>query len=524
MAIRPKESESEEQIPDHPSPPRAGTLPARGGPGTQTAPLQIIRRFPLPRVDLRPRETDRRGVTRPIPSISHTPLIDRLDFSFGRLLMLSVVIGAIWLSINAPLDGALNYYLTFAWSFFLPLVIIGLFGGSRVRGVMTSRYEGTVSNKVIFLIPTVARKDVLPALHRVVDSILLYAPRNLERFRVDLVIDEGSDGIPELDAVYGEHPYVRLLIVPKGFRTRGRTIHKARASHYALLVRDHQDESGPDTFVYHLDDDTGVGADTISSIAEFIADDDGTYDLAQGVLAFPHHLASSKFCAYADSIRPGDDLTRFRFFTGMLGKPLGGLHGEHLLVRASTESEIGWDFGRTKVEDAHFAMRFAARGHRSTALNSCSYGASPSSLRDLITQRRRWASGLIQLVFDRTIPLRTKPFLAYSVLLWITGFFYHPALMLGIAFAVGPGANTSPVLAAVTPIWALNLAFILTQYLEGLRVNLATTHGRPRRFRAALLMVPGFYVFTAVEAYAAALGLKDAIVGRRDFEVISKPV
>ncbi|HEX6208499.1 MAG TPA: glycosyltransferase family 2 protein [Actinomycetota bacterium] len=450
--------------------------------------------------------------------------MDRLDFSLGRLLVLSVLIGAIWLSINAPLDGALNWYLTFAWSFFLPLVLIGLLGGARVRDRLTSRYEGQVSDLVIFLIPTVARRDVLPALHRVVDSVLLYAPANLRRFRVDLVVDEGSDGIPELEAVYGDHPLVRILVVPKEYETPGGAIHKARATHYALLVRDAEGESGPDVFVYHLDDDTGVGGDTISSIAEFIADDDGTYDLAQGVLAFPHHLASSTFCAYADSIRPGDDVTRFRFFTGVLGKPLGGLHGEHLLVRASVESEIGWDFGGTKVEDAHFAMRFAARGHRSKALDSCSYGASPSSLRDLITQRRRWASGLIQLIFDRSIPLRTKPFIAYSVLLWITGFFYHPVLMLALASAVGPGANTSPVLAVVTPIWAVNLAFILTQYLEGLRVNLATTQGRPRRLRAALLMIPGFYVFTAVEAYAAALGLKDAILGRRDFQVIRKPV
>jgi beta-1,4-mannosyltransferase len=422
------------------------------------------------------------------------------------------------------LDGPLNFYLTVAWSLFLPLVVIGVLGAIAIRRRRTSRFRGTVPNRVIFLIPTVARRDVLPALHRVVDSILLFAPRNLSDFRIDLVADQGSDGIPELREVYRRHPHVRLTIVPASYRTPSGAIHKARATHYALLVRDARGESTPDTFVYHLDDDTGVGPDTVASIAEFIAKDEGTYDLAQGVLAFPHHLAASRFCAYADSIRPGDDLTRFRFFTGILGKPLGGLHGEHLLVRASVESEIGWDFADTKVEDAHFAMRFAARGHRSTALDSCSYGASPSNVRDLITQRRRWASGLIQLVFDRTIPRRMKPALAYSVFVWITGLFYHPALVLAVAFMIGPGANTSPVVAAVVPIWAVSLAFILTQYLEGLRVNLATTQGKRRRFLSALLMVPGFYVFTVVEAYAAAMGLKDAIAGRRDFQVISKPV
>lgn len=467
----------------------------------------------------------RRRVPRPVPRIDlTTPVAGRFRFSFGRLLTLFLVIGALWLSINAPLDGPLNYYLTVAWSVFLPLVMVGVLGGADARGRRTSRFEGTVPNRVVFLIPTVARRDVLPALHRVVDSVLLYAPHHLTDFRIDLVADEGSDGIPELLETYAGHPNVRLIVVPETFETPNGAIHKARATQYALVVRDADGESASDMFVYHLDDDTGVGPDTVASIAEFIATDDGTYDLAQGVLAFPHHLAASRFCAYADSIRPGDDLTRFRFFTGLLGRPLGGLHGEHLLVRASTESEIGWDFGRTKVEDAHFAMRFVARGHRSKALNSCSYGASPSNLRDLIRQRRRWASGLIQLVFDPSIPRRTKPALAYSVFVWITGFFYHPALMLAIAAAMGPGGNTSPVVAAVIPIWAFTLAFILAQYLEGLRVNLATTQGQPRRVLRLLLMVPGFYVFTAIEAYAAALGLKDAIVGRRDFEVIAKPV
>lgn len=524
-----RQPKEEEEGVDRPhTRPRAGPAPARGDRGTVAtgvAPSET------PTVDLRPETPPRTSepspgkVSRPLPRVdAHAPVMTRLEFSFGRLLLLLAVIGATWYAINAPQASPLNYYLTFAWSFFLPLVILGTLGAARVRARPTARFEGMVENTVIFLIPTVARGDVLPALHRVVDSILLHAPRNLADFRIDLVADAGSDGIPDLREIYGGHPSVRLVVVPEGFETPHGAIHKARATHYALLVRDAEGDSRPDAFVYHLDDDTAVGPDTVASIAEFIDGDDGTYDLAQGVLAFPHHLAASRFCAYADSIRPGDDLTRFRFFTGVLGRPLGGLHGEHLLVRASTESEIGWDFGRTKVEDAHFALRFAARGHRSKALDSCSYGASPANLRDLITQRRRWASGLIQLVFDPTIPLRTKPALGYSVFVWITGLFYHPALMVALAVAIGPGANTSPVVAAVAPIWALSLAFILAQYLEGLRVNLATTQGRPRRVLPSLLMVPGFYVFTAVEAYAAALGLKDAIVGRRDFEVISKPV
>jgi len=47
-------------------------------------------------------------------------------------------------------------------------------------------------------------------------------------------------------------------------------------------------ENTSSTYVYHLDDDTSMGVDTVASIAEFIAGNrNGEHLLAQGVLAFP---------------------------------------------------------------------------------------------------------------------------------------------------------------------------------------------------------------------------------------------
>lgn len=91
------------------------------------------------------------------------------------------------------------------------------------------------------------------------------------------------------------------------------------------------------------------------------------------------------------------------------------------------EDSIGWDFGPTvKVEDAYFGLSFASRyPGRSTFLPSCSYGASPANMRDLITQRRRWAAGLVALLFDSKVSWKVKPVLYYSIANWSVG--YLPA-------------------------------------------------------------------------------------------------
>jgi hypothetical protein len=79
------------------------------------------------------------------------------------------------------------------------------------------------------------------------------------------------------------------------------------------------------------------------------------------VLTFPREQAGSRVIWLADAIRPGCDIGLFSASTGR-GSPRCGLHGELLLVRASAEASIGWDFGpRCLVEDAEFAMLFCER-------------------------------------------------------------------------------------------------------------------------------------------------------------------
>ncbi|MEJ7791824.1 MAG: glycosyltransferase family 2 protein [Gaiellaceae bacterium] len=438
------------------------------------------------------------------------------------VLIYAVVLG-VQLYLYSPADEPLNAYVTVMWSIYFPIVVVGLMGlDRRKKQPVVTQYGGVADDLVIFFLPTIGRTDTLPALCRVVDSILRYAPQSLTHFRVDIVTEEGAEARSAIEYRYGRHECVRVLAIPRDYATPNGTRFKARANQYALEERRGQGEARDDVFVYHLDDDTAVGVDTVASLAEFINCDADKYDLAQGILAFPHQLSPSFFCRMADSARPFDDMTRFRLFTGVLGRPLMGLHGEHLVIRSSVEDEIGWDFGRTKVEDAHFALLFSRRyPGRSTMLRSYTYGASPARVGDLITQRRRWAAGLIALVLDRQIPLRDRWPLMWAVANWVAGIFYTMTLVWAVALLTGH-SSTSPMVEWVLPIWALNFAFALWGYLEGLKINWSVSERTVSYPKLVVMLLPTFPIVALIEAYATLLGLRDAVLRKDDFKVIPK--
>lgn len=443
------------------------------------------------------------------------------------LVALYAAITVCWLLVTKPSNTWLNWYLTFVWSLYLPAALAGtirvLLKGDKL--FVLSNYKQTIDNLVVFIVPSVARHDTYPALRRVIESVEAHAPHNLTQWRLDLVIDEGAQAENELCTFIADKPHVRLLIVPRTYKTKNHTRSKARANQYAADIRKLEGEAVEDVYVYHLDDDTHVEEDTIASIAEFIDTKSGTFLLAQGVLAFPHELSPSHFCRMADSIRPADDITRCGIFTGDLGTPLAGLHGEHMLVSAQVEDQIGWDFGNTLVEDAFFGLSFARLyPGRSCVLKSFSYGASPASVRDLIQQRKRWAAGLLKLVLGRNeFPLLYRIPIAYTIACWILSPFYFVGFVLVISHLCGVN-NTSPVvLWAIFP-WTFTLAYSVWQYIEGLRINLSVSKTQKHQIVYTIIMLPCIYFFTIVEAFAGLCGLYKFIVRDSKFEVIKKEI
>lgn len=458
------------------------------------------------------------------------PDSQEIVISKNRFIFLYLIASTLCLFVSSPQSGLFNWYLSVFWSLYFPIAVLGFLKVLLSKKTIRSNFQEKTEKQIIFLIPTVCRKNTLPALFRVINSILEFAPRNLNNFRIEVVVEQTSEGTLELIKKFGCKKNIRITVVPENYTTPNKTGYKARATHYATERRRLLNENTKDTYVYHLDDDTHVGKDTISSIAEFIHNKHGEKYLAQGILTFPYQLSESWFCRKADGIRPIDDMTRFKLFTGDIGSPLAGLHGEHLLIRADIEDEIGWDFGPTLAEDAYFALCFAQKyPGKSASLNSYSYGASPSSLKDLIKQRRRWAAGILGVVADKRFSLKLKLPLLYTVSCWVMGPFQFVAVVLILSWAFGFN-NTSPVALWIIFLWSFNLAYHVWQYIEGNKINASVslrrggrTHGMHKRAKAfSLAMIPLVYAITFVEGVSAFMGFVQFLKKDFRFDVIAK--
>jgi beta-1,4-mannosyltransferase len=483
------------------------------------------------------------------------------SLNFMIFLLLFVCVLIVFLKITSDKHTPLNYFLSIVWSMYAPLTVLGFIGayslrrqqrrGRNVNGErandtpmtaqtklrirtrrnrpLRSDYKGRTDQLLVVTVPTLLAKGNMPAMERVLLSLLINLPQNFNRFHVDIITEGDVDIAPlqEFIARCGRlADPIRIVNVPSDYVTPLGSRFKTRANQYAMEVRREAGENTKNCYVYHLDDDTHIGSDTASSLAEFIELDGDRYYLAQGILTFPHELTPSKFCRLADSVRPADDLTRFAFFTGLCGTPLGGLHGEHLVIRADIEDEIGWDFPDTVIEDAYFAIQFAMKYRgRSTTLNSYSYGASPSSVRDLLRQRRRWIEGLLRLAFNRRLPLLPKLPLLYSIFTWAMAPLQFVGLALLISFATGID-NTSPINPLFLPLWAVSLAGVFWFYVEGLKVNMSASDRPQRNLLLALIIIPAVYVITLVESLGVILGIIRfmGFGSQKVSEVITKPI
>jgi len=429
--------------------------------------------------------------------------------------------------------GPINWYVSVVWT--LPVVTsaLGVVGGvltaCRVRGrADVSEPVRTVSDLLIVVVPTIGRDDTCAALERVLLSFLRDLPPRFAELRVDIVIEEGCEAADRIAWMAAPHTTVRVVTVPRDYHTARGTRFKARANHYAHELRLAEGEARDNVWVLHMDDDTAVGPDTAEALARFVTTHggagDGARHLVQGVLSYPRELATNRLLWLADAVRPGCDISIFAATTG-LGSPCTGLHGELLLVRASIEATIGWDFGPAAiVEDAQFGLEFCAQyPGRSEWFEGRSYGASPTTLVDFLRQRERWTWGLLRLVTDRAIPLRRRLPLLQAVAVWTCTPLQHPGVVLGVGLILGH-TSTSPAMMGFIPLWSFNVAFCVWIYWEGLKVN-ARVSARPQRLwweaPAVVLLIP---LFAFWEALGVARGMVKFVRGRDTvFTVIAKP-
>ncbi len=403
-----------------------------------------------------------------------------------------------------------------------------------LRNAPRSAPVSVAGAKLLVVLPTIGREDTLPALERTLGSLRLCLPPLFTQLRVDVVMEAGCAGAPRIAALAAMAPFIRLVEVPAGFQTPNGTRFKARANEYANLLRQANGEAREDVWILHLDDDTGVGADTADELARFIQQQqdagENALDLCQGILCYPRELTANRLVWLADAVRPACDMGLFAATTGT-GSPRAGLHGELLMVRASVEAAIGWDFGRRSlVEDAQFALLFCSRfPGRSGWIPARCYGASPSSSPDFIRQRERWVWGLLELVagrnpsLARAVPLRCRMLMLHNVLVWTSAPLSHPAVVL-LLCALSGDLRMTPVIPVLVPVWALNLSFCIWLYWEGLKLNAAAS-ARPKRLwwepAAVVALIP---LFSLWECAGIVRGVHRFVSGSEPrFTVIAKP-
>jgi beta-1,4-mannosyltransferase len=443
------------------------------------------------------------------------------------------VVLAVSLIVFQPNPTPLGWTLTVVWSLPAYASMVSLQGTLLIRRRYRRRTLMTppapaADDGLIVVVPTIGRHDTYPALERSVRSYARYLPEYFPNLAIDVVVEQDCQAGEQIRALARSLPPVRVVEVPAAYQTPNGTRFKARANHYAHELRIADDEARDDVWVLHMDDDTGTGPDTAAALAQFInrqrrAGPDGKH-MAQGILTYPREYAVSRFTWLADAIRPADDIGRLRALTG-LGNPVGGVHGELLLIRASVEASLGWDYGpKAIVEDAQIAMLFSQRyPGRSDWFEGRSYGASPASVRDFLRQRERWAWGLIALCFNRDIPGRYRALLSLSVGTWLISPFQNVGIVLLLAWFTGT-MNTSPVTESVLVLWAVNFGYAVGTYWEGLRLNVRASADPRRRWWELAAVVAGIPVFAFIEGCGALRGLWKFLTRRdRQFTVIAKP-
>ena len=320
----------------------------------------------------------------------------------------------------------IKYYAVIIWSFYSINVLMGLFGL-----LYRSRASSAKSSKVEIVIVSIASQYVRKSLFQCIDETI----RKFQNVPISVVVDEGADLLDELlearkvrgtmyqqtnggkneeqqlfrmDEHSSSHTF-NLVVVPQEYRKD--LIGKGRALSYFT--------SGnlidQDKWYAFIDDDN------------LILDDKFLYEIPyyeqRGYAACNPILlprpGKKGSCYIMDWIRYFDDNTIFRLFTGLLGKPLVGLHGEMLCAKGSVLKSIGYN-KKTIVEDFRFGTELVKRDlktwHSSTKVSI----KSPNSLYDLCRQRGRWFRGIWSEF--RSCPPLMKLIVGVRMIGWTNGF------------------------------------------------------------------------------------------------------
>ena len=277
---------------------------------------------------------------------------------------------------------------------FTAYMVAGLLGSALYRTDTADRR----AEDVRLVITTVASEDVRDALFETVEHTL----RNFEEYELYCVLDEGSDLQSELVGMDD----VRTVVVPDEYENEAKA--KGRAMQYFVetVVAD-----DPDYWYGFLDDDNRILDDRF--LREIPHYEDRGYRAMNPVIT--PRPGRSPLTFMADHIRLVDDLAIYRLFTGVLGRPYLGFHGELLCARGDLLRDVGFD-RETIVEDFGFALELAERGVPVWQSRTRVSVLSPHDVPSFFKQRARWFTGVA--AYLPRAPLATKLVVGSRIATW----------------------------------------------------------------------------------------------------------
>lgn len=342
------------------------------------------------------------------------------------------------------------------------------------------RYES-----VRFAIPTVGSYKVEESLFR----CLSYHAEKFGDFQLYCIVDEGSDLQQKIEKFDG----VRTVVVPDSYEADA--VAKGRAIQYFI---DTVVSGDPDVWYAFIDDDN------------LVLDDDFLYEISyyakHGYGAMNSVLqprkGESNVTFIMDHIRLLDDLTVFRAFTGLVGKPFIGFHGELLTVRGDVLKEVGFD-RESIVEDFAFATELIRNDVTTWQSRTRVSILSPHTIQDLLKQRSRWFIGTVNLL--RSAPVSTRVLSGIRVLTWCSAIIAGPVLT---ALWQLPQAPTFPLYVKL-PLFSMGAIYLGT-YAYGVYAITGES-------RLPLMLALPFYPL--IEAFSPIYAM---LVNQQDFVIIDK--
>ncbi|MEM0143498.1 MAG: glycosyltransferase family 2 protein [Candidatus Parvarchaeum sp.] len=373
---------------------------------------------------------------------SHRKLNRVYELAAGEAASLMVLYGL--LKDNFTPIGIEKSLIAVPWLLPVPLLIATTIGTLRFNSnkndnKLTYEFYDNYDKTVIFNITSqgnnvLTLKNSVESVHFWYNCLSSSGEINY-KYEIDVVIEPEPynknrafyDSLPEY---FGKN--LRLIVVPEDYKTSNNTKYKARALNFAVEDRRARALNNDNVWVYHQDEETTVGEDTLLGISEFInkADQKVKYGAGFIIYCLDWSLRPSQV---QEMSRTNDD---YRVLLSLNTKtnPLVGFHGSHFLIRSETEDKIGWNFMRKAIAD-DLIFENALRHKYPNSFNflkGFAYEKAAATVKEQIKQRRRWVKGLGDALTNNEVSKTKKVVMSYSGIAWFGSIASVSALFISL--------------------------------------------------------------------------------------------